>query len=158
VNNHGKNHCLFCYHQQTTYGCNLCKVLLCKTARKGSSDAGSCYEIWHTVVDLMVLHYKNKRKLSEQEQLHEWFTHALLPNKTITRIKGQTFVKLFPKKLPVLGMLSLIQREVRISLPDRRTWFSTLYVEDEYVTNSLVRYMLEGARGWIRMFWCGLLW
>jgi hypothetical protein len=107
-------------------------VLLCKTARKGSSDAGSCYEIWHTVVDLMVLHYKNKRKLSEQQQLHEWFTHALLPNKTITRIKGQTFVNLFPEKLLVLGMLSLIQREVGISLPDRRMWFNTLYVEDEY--------------------------
>jgi len=106
----------------------------------------------------MVLHYKNKRKLSEQQQLHEWFTHALLPNKTITRIKGQTFVNLFPEKLLVLGMLSLIQREVGISLPDRRTWFSTLYVEDEYFTNSLVRYVLEGARGWIRMFWCGLLW
>jgi hypothetical protein len=28
-------------------------VLLCKTARKGSSDARSCYEIWYTVVDLM---------------------------------------------------------------------------------------------------------
>jgi hypothetical protein len=39
LRNHGKNCCSFCYDWQTTYGCNLCKVILCKTARKGSSDA-----------------------------------------------------------------------------------------------------------------------
>jgi hypothetical protein len=49
--------------------------------------------------------------------LHEWIAQPLLPDKTITRIKGQTCVKLLPKKL--LGSFSLIQREVGIyALPD----------------------------------------
>jgi hypothetical protein len=51
--NHGKNHCAFCYHHQTTYGCKLCKVLLCKTPKKGSSNSISCFEIWHNKVDLL---------------------------------------------------------------------------------------------------------
>jgi hypothetical protein len=38
VSTHEKNHCSFCYTCQTTYGCNLCKVILCKTARKGSTN------------------------------------------------------------------------------------------------------------------------
>jgi hypothetical protein len=40
-----QNHCAFCYHCQTTYGCKLCKVLLCKTPKKGSSDSRSCFDI-----------------------------------------------------------------------------------------------------------------
>jgi hypothetical protein len=53
VKNHRKNHCAFCYHRQTTYGCKLCKVLLCKTPKKGSSDSRSCFDIWHNTVDLL---------------------------------------------------------------------------------------------------------
>ncbi len=53
VQNHGKNPCAFCYHHQTTYGCKLCKVLLCKTPKKGSSDSRSCFEIWHNTVGLL---------------------------------------------------------------------------------------------------------
>jgi hypothetical protein len=53
VQNHGENHCAFCYHCQTTYGCKLCKVLLRKTPKKGSSDSRSCFEIWHNTVDLL---------------------------------------------------------------------------------------------------------
>ena len=51
VRNHRKNHCLFCYTRQTTYGCNLCKVLLCKTVWKGNTDTCSCFKIWHSAVD-----------------------------------------------------------------------------------------------------------
>jgi hypothetical protein len=36
VQNYKKTHCTFCYHCQTTYGCKLCKVLLCKTAKKAA--------------------------------------------------------------------------------------------------------------------------
>jgi len=53
VQNHGKNHCAFCYQHQTTYGCKLCKVLLCKTQKKGSSDSRSCFGIWHNTVGLL---------------------------------------------------------------------------------------------------------
>jgi hypothetical protein len=54
IENHGKNHCALCYHHQTQYGCKLCKVLLCRTARtKRSSDGrmhhvDSCFNIWHS--------------------------------------------------------------------------------------------------------------
>jgi hypothetical protein len=40
--------------------------------------------------------------------LHELITQPLLPNKAITRVKGQTCKKLLPIKL--LGSFSLIQR------------------------------------------------
>jgi len=48
-----QNHCAFCYHCQTTYGCKLCKVLLCKTPKKGSSDSRSCFDVWHNTVELL---------------------------------------------------------------------------------------------------------
>ena len=51
--NHGKNHCVFCYQRQTSYGCTLCKVLLCRHCRKGGPDEKSCFEIWHSSVDLV---------------------------------------------------------------------------------------------------------
>lgn len=41
VKNHGENHC------------SLCKVPLCKTAKKASSDCQSCYEKWHTELELL---------------------------------------------------------------------------------------------------------
>jgi hypothetical protein len=58
IDNHGKNRCALCYHRQTQYGCNLCKVLLCRTARtKRSSDGrmhhvDSCFNIWHSSRDI----------------------------------------------------------------------------------------------------------
>jgi hypothetical protein len=58
IDNHGKNHCALCYHRQTPYGCNLCKVLLCRTARTKQSSDGrmhhvdSCFNIWHSVRDI----------------------------------------------------------------------------------------------------------
>ncbi len=58
VKNHGKNYCSFCYDCQTTYACSLCKVLLCKTMKKGGIDTQSCYKVWHTVVDLMEERHK----------------------------------------------------------------------------------------------------
>jgi hypothetical protein len=51
VHNHGKNHCALCYEGQTTYGCNLCKVILCKNVREGKGQ--SCFSIWHSKVDLL---------------------------------------------------------------------------------------------------------
>jgi hypothetical protein len=66
------------------------------------------------LLSALIFHYKNKKKLSKKNQLHEWITQPLLPVKTITRIKGQTCVQLLPKKL--LGSFSLIQREVGIFL------------------------------------------
>jgi hypothetical protein len=60
VKNHGKNHCFFAMIVKPPMGVSLCKVLLCKkanvlckTAKKGGIDTQSCYEVWHTVVDLM---------------------------------------------------------------------------------------------------------
>jgi len=51
--NHGKNHCVFCYKGQTSYGCTLCKVLLCRHCRKGGPDEKSCFEIWHSSIYLI---------------------------------------------------------------------------------------------------------
>jgi hypothetical protein len=31
----------------------LCKVLLCKTPKKGSSDSRSCFDVWHNTVELL---------------------------------------------------------------------------------------------------------
>ncbi len=59
--NHGKNHCVFCYHRQTSYGCTLCKVLLCRHCRKGGPDEKSCFEIWHSSADLV----QAKKKFDE---------------------------------------------------------------------------------------------
>jgi hypothetical protein len=74
VKNHGENHCSFCYDCQTTYGCSLCKVLLCKAAKKGGIDSQSCYEVWHTVVDLM-----------EEKQKYRTCRHAIeqSPSETV---------------------------------------------------------------------------
>ena len=64
------------------------------------------------LLSALILPYKIKKKLSKEIQLHEWNTQPLLTDKAITRVKGQTCVKLLSKKL--LGSFSLIQREVGI--------------------------------------------
>jgi hypothetical protein len=51
--NHGKNHCVFCYDRQTSYGCGLCNVLLCRQSKRGVSEGKSCFELWHSSLDLI---------------------------------------------------------------------------------------------------------
>ena len=64
------------------------------------------------LLSALILPYKIKKKLSKEIQLHERNTQPLLTDEAITRVKGQTCVKLLSKKL--LGSFSLIQREVGI--------------------------------------------
>jgi hypothetical protein len=60
ISNHGKNHCALCYHRQTQYGCNLCKVLLCRIPRTRDISDGSkqhidsCFNLWHSNRDIEV--------------------------------------------------------------------------------------------------------
>jgi hypothetical protein len=60
ISNHGKNHCALCYHRQTQYGCNLCKVLLCRTPRTRDISDGSkqhidsCFNLWHSNRDIEI--------------------------------------------------------------------------------------------------------
>jgi len=64
------------------------------------------------LLSALILRYKIKKKMSKEIQLHEWNTQPLLPDKAITRVKGQTCKKLLLIKL--LGSFSLIQRKVGI--------------------------------------------
>jgi hypothetical protein len=82
--NHGKNHCAFCYHCQTTYGCKLCKILLCKTPKKGSMDSRSCFDIWHNTVDLL----EERDKCCEDKAISD--THSCGSAKVETRNKQGT--------------------------------------------------------------------
>jgi hypothetical protein len=75
------------------------------------------------LLSALILHYKIKKKLSKEIQLHEWITQPLLPDKAITRVKGQTCKKLLPIKL--LGSFSLIQREVGI-------WQESCHIDVSY--------------------------
>jgi hypothetical protein len=84
VQNHGKNHCAFCYPRQTTYGCKLCKVLLCKTPKKGSSDSRSCFDVWHNTVDLL----EERDKCCEDEAISD--TRSCGSAKVETRNKQGT--------------------------------------------------------------------
>ena len=87
------------------------------------------------LLSALIFHYKNKKKIIKKNQLHEWITQPLLPVKTITRIKGQTYVKLLPKKL--LGSYSLIQREVGILL-SLTNYLLLLLCHQVYVTQDRI--------------------
>jgi hypothetical protein len=46
------NHCAMCLHCRTKYGCEDCKVRLCRTAKSPSQNDKSCFHLWHNLPNL----------------------------------------------------------------------------------------------------------
>ncbi len=62
-----KVHCALCHFGQTEYGCNLCKVTLCKAAEINSQHETSCFVLWHKHKDLLAI----KNTLQEERRKHK---------------------------------------------------------------------------------------
>jgi hypothetical protein len=47
------NHCALCLHGRTNYGCEDCKVQLCRTAKFPSQNDKRCFHLWHNLPNLI---------------------------------------------------------------------------------------------------------
>jgi hypothetical protein len=63
-----KVHCALCHFGQTEYGCNLCKVTLCKAAKINSQYETSCFVLWHKHKDLLAIKNTLQEEWRKQKQ------------------------------------------------------------------------------------------
>jgi len=69
-----RNHCTLCYDHQTAYGCQLCKVLLCRngitrTQNGETVHQDSCFSIWHSKRDIEVV--KKESRTTKTDSLNQ---------------------------------------------------------------------------------------
>jgi len=84
-----RNHCSLCYDWQTKYGCETCKVLLCRTVTFTTvngvkmSSHDSCFSIWHGKRNIEV----EKKSYEGKNMIHHRVKNHLLIKEKVNNQK-----------------------------------------------------------------------